>query len=211
MKYPNLTFFLLLKKSFQLRINFTYKLIYYVILSLEPWRNEVLEEALKHDIIFADDINLDINSMQFPKRTNNLMFSCFTCSKVFQSQAECKMHISAVHEGRKLNYQCPICSYLFANQRALKEHAERFHKEKKIENFDRPRKLNNQCAICSYQFLNHSALNEHVARFHKSENIENQTSLITSNYGNTGCRVFKRGYKNWKDFCLKINIPKENY
>ena len=55
-----------------------------MILSLEPWRVELLEEALKHDIIFADDINMDINHMQFPKRTNKLMFSCFTCSKVFQ-------------------------------------------------------------------------------------------------------------------------------
>ena len=33
----------------------------------------------------------------------------------------------------------------------------------------------------------------------------------TSDYGNTGCRVFKQGIKNWKDFCLKINIPKGNY
>ena len=55
-----------------------------MILSLEPWQDEVLEEALKHDIIFADDINLDINTMQLPKRANNLIFSCFTCPKVFQ-------------------------------------------------------------------------------------------------------------------------------
>jgi hypothetical protein len=30
-------------------------------------------------------------------------------------------------------------------------------------------------------------------------------------HGNTGCRVFKQGIQNWKDFCLKINIPKGNY
>ena len=30
-------------------------------------------------------------------------------------------------------------------------------------------------------------------------------------YGNTVCRVFKWGVQNWKDFCLKINIPKGNY
>ena len=30
-------------------------------------------------------------------------------------------------------------------------------------------------------------------------------------YGNTGCQVFKKGVQNWKDFCLKINIPKGNY
>ena len=30
-------------------------------------------------------------------------------------------------------------------------------------------------------------------------------------YGNTGCRVFKRGVQNYKDLCLRINIPKGNY
>ena len=30
-------------------------------------------------------------------------------------------------------------------------------------------------------------------------------------FGNTGCQLFKRGIRNWKDFCLKINIPKGNY
>ena len=34
---------------------------------------------------------------------------------------------------------------------------------------------------------------------------------INVQYGNTGCRVFKRGTQNWKDFCLKINIQKRNY
>ncbi len=29
-------------------------------------------------------------------------------------------------------------------------------------------------------------------------------------YGNRGCPVFKLG-TNWKDFCLKLNIYKENY
>jgi hypothetical protein len=36
------------------------------------------------------------------------------------------------------------------------------------------------------------------------------TSMVTS-YGNKGCRVFKWGIQNWKDFCLIINIPKEKY
>ena len=29
-------------------------------------------------------------------------------------------------------------------------------------------------------------------------------------YGNTGCRIFKPGIQNLKDFCLKINIDLEN-
>ena len=29
--------------------------------------------------------------------------------------------------------------------------------------------------------------------------------------GSTGCGVLKRGTQNKKDFCIKINIPKENY
>ena len=35
--------------------------------------------------------------------------------------------------------------------------------------------------------------------------------FLSPYYGNTVCRVFKRGLQNWKDFCLKINIPKGNY
>ena len=37
------------------------------------------------------------------------------------------------------------------------------------------------------------------------------SDLLVLEYGNTGCWVFKRGVLNWKDFCLKINIPKESY
>ena len=29
--------------------------------------------------------------------------------------------------------------------------------------------------------------------------------------GNMGCRVFKQGVQNWKDFCLKIDISKGNH
>ena len=32
-------------------------------------------------------------------------------------------------------------------------------------------------------------------------------SICMHSYGNTGCRVFKRGVQNWKYFCPKINIP----
>ena len=31
------------------------------------------------------------------------------------------------------------------------------------------------------------------------------------NYSSTGCGVFKRGIQNYKDFCIKINVPKGNY
>ena len=32
---------------------------------------------------------------------------------------------------------------------------------------------------------------------------------VTDAYGNTGCRVFKQGVQNWKEFWLKINLGKE--
>ena len=35
--------------------------------------------------------------------------------------------------------------------------------------------------------------------------------IPTEYYGNTGCGVFKLGVQNWKDFFLRINIPKGNY
>ena len=34
---------------------------------------------------------------------------------------------------------------------------------------------------------------------------------FSCHYGNTGCQVFKQGVQKWKDFCLKINIPKGSY
>lgn len=34
-----------------------------------------------------------------------------------------------------------------------------------------------------------------------------QENSSNESYGNTGCRVFKRGVQNWKDFCLRINYP----
>ena len=33
---------------------------------------------------------------------------------------------------------------------------------------------------------------------------------VNKGYGNMGFRVFKQGIQNWKYFCLKINILKEN-
>ena len=38
-----------------------------------------------------------------------------------------------------------------------------------------------------------------------------QNLFIHDCYGNTVCGVFKRGVQNWKDFCIRINIPKGNY
>jgi hypothetical protein len=36
-------------------------------------------------------------------------------------------------------------------------------------------------------------------------------SIDRLHYGNTGCEVLKRGIQNWKDFCLRINIPKISF
>ena len=38
-----------------------------------------------------------------------------------------------------------------------------------------------------------------------------ESKQYDSEYGNTGCWVFKRGVQNWKYVCLKINIPKGSY
>ena len=41
--------------------------------------------------------------------------------------------------------------------------------------------------------------------------VYTQHRQYTINYGNTGCRVFKGGMQNSKDFCLEINMLKGNY
>ena len=38
--------------------------------------------------------------------------------------------------------------------------------------------------------------------------VVNTPYSFIAHYGNTGCQVFKQCVQNWKDFCLKINIPK---
>ena len=49
--------------------------------------------------------------------------------------------------------------------------------------------------------------------YSRGSNETNANALVyyIITYGNTGCWVFKQGVHNWKDFCLKINIPKGNY
>ena len=41
--------------------------------------------------------------------------------------------------------------------------------------------------------------------------ISSNPAIQSGGYGNKGCQVFEWGVQNWKDFCLKINIPKGNY
>ena len=48
-----------------------------------------------------------------------------------------------------------------------------------------------------------------IARQIHQKLISNQQEP-SLHYGNTGCRVFKGGIQNWKDFGLKMNIPKGN-
>ena len=93
-----------------------------------PKKISVHEEKKQHVSSFHEGKNPEI--LPHPPSTNRFMFSCFLCSKIFHSQAHVKMHISADHGGRKLNYKCPNCSYLFSNKNVLKEHVGRFHNGK---------------------------------------------------------------------------------
>jgi hypothetical protein len=58
-----------------------------------------------------------------------------------------------------------------------------------------------ESAICRIFFCQRKDIMLHLKRF----------VMETLGYGNTGCGVFKRGVQNWKDFCIRINIPKENF
>ena len=49
------------------------------------------------------------------------------------------------------------------------------------------------------------------SEFHGSINKQQRSKVIDVSYGNTGCGIFRRGIQNQKDFCLRINILKENY
>ena len=132
----------------------------------DPLKLSVDEEKKQNVSRVHEEKNPEI----LPNQPNRPLFSCFYCSKIFQSQAQCKMHISADHGGRKLDYKCQICSYLFSNPTALKEHAERFHKGKMVES------IHEKCLFCSRLFLNQSALKEHVERFHRGKIMHQQNT-----------------------------------
>ena len=87
-----------------------------------------------------------------------------------------------------------------------------------FESFDNS--ITNSATEINYVFIHRTVGN--------SENLEGQVEIqgilkgeglafipvkklachVTPHYGSTGCWVFKQGIQNWKDFCLKINIPK---
>ena len=48
-------------------------------------------------------------------------------------------------------------------------------------------------------------------RLRKKEEGVTLLSHLYDYYGNMGSQVVKWGVQNQKDFCLRINIPKENY
>ena len=83
--------------------------------------------------------------------------------------------------------------------------------EKRITQFDVCRDLH---FMRAKNFTNSSGLIGYSSGFHRAQDdLESLCKYIIKylKYGNTDCRVFKGGIQNWKDFCLKINIPKENY
>ena len=154
----------------------------------DPLKISVDEEKKQHVSSVHEGKNPEI----LPNQPNRALFSCFCCSKIFKSQAQCKMHISADHGGRKLDYKCQICSYLFSKLTALKEHAERFHKGKTVES------IHEKCLFCSRLFLNQSALKEHVERFHRGKIIHQQnTSEIKKNFS---CPICLKVFQTELDF-----------
>ena len=50
----------------------------------------------------------------------------------------------------------------------------------------------------------------HNMFFHESSK-KNLQIFLDFHYGNRGCGVFKGGIQNYKEFCIKNNIPKGNF
>ena len=74
---------------------------------------------------------------------------------------------SNFHDGEKT---CFICNKSFSKKKGLMLHISVVHDKKKAF----------ICEICEHAFGDDGSLSKHIAAVH---------------YGNTGCRVFKRGYK----------------
>ena len=69
--------------------------------------------------------------------------------------------------------------------------------------------LRNNYMLNSAQTTKHHVTEKHLHR--KSWKMIWFFSPCYLYYGNMGCKVFKPGVQNQKDFCLRINILKGNY
>ena len=62
---------------------------------------------------------------------------------------------------------------------------------------------------CAVMWFNKGRFRWHVDFWNISDGV--LSPLLVTEYGNTGCGVFKRGVQNYKGFCIRINILKGNY
>ena len=116
-----------------------------------------------------------------------------------------------------LRYCCPECDFQSGELLGFSQHAVMNHVLSETLFIDR----NSSLIDWNLENENNPNGNSNAAKMKiKSENLEsyemddmdtNEPVDNDSDYGNTGCRVFKLWVQNWKDFCLKINIPKKNY
>ena len=86
-------------------------------------------------------------------------FSCHqSCFKRAQQKHNLKIHIYAIHEGKKL-HKCSICDLSFAQKQYLKIHVYSLHEGKK----------SHKCSICDYSCTRKGNLRIHIDAIHEGK------------------------------------------
>jgi rubrerythrin len=159
-------------------------------LSDDPLRILVHEEKKQHISRVHEGKNPEI--LPHPPKINRLLFSCFICSKIFQSPADVKIHISMLHEGKydeypetytnsnesKEKFQCYICLKMFKSKYYVKKHFSRDHEVSNPEILPRTpmfsdlisivqKKEKFQCPICLKEFSSKYTVKDHFSYVHE--------------------------------------------
>ena len=90
-----------------------------------------------------------------PDQSNhNIQNKCLTCDKVFYNKHSLKLHIEAIHEGKK-SHKCEICGKLFALKGNLRKHKKIVHEGIKEFKCDQCEKTFSQASVLKSHSYNH--------------------------------------------------------
>ena len=83
-------------------------------------------EQKMENIVKEKPLNCDEKSLSEKELKKKNVAECFICKRTFSNKGNLKIHIAAVHEGKK-PFKCSICDFKFSVKRNLTRHMASVH------------------------------------------------------------------------------------